>query len=330
MNDAATPGRGMRTRGRPAPWVPSWLRTAHGRARAALRVLIEDQVMDRAAALTYFGLLAILPALLVLVAVVGLASRSGTVADFVVDVVVDLLPTGVDGVGPALRKAIQAREEAGTFAGLGLVVSIWAVSGYVAAFQRATAAIRGIPESRTPWGAKLARLPLTLLLLAMLAVVTLALLASGPLGAAAERAIGLPGAAVALWHLVRWPAMFVLLNMCYSLLRSGMPRSLERVRRGRTWVSRGSVAGISLWLIGSAAFSWYMSNIATDHGSYGALGTVVVFLGWLWLGNFSMLVGVEIDMRLAEQPRSRSSPRAEPADRVDKADGGDPGQVLDG
>ncbi|MGQ0577086.1 MAG: YihY/virulence factor BrkB family protein [Pseudonocardia sp.] len=271
--------------------------------RAGLRVLVDDQLVDRAAALTYFGLLGIFPALIVLVGVIGVAGHSDVVADLVVDVVVDLLPAGADGVGPALREAMQAGEEAGAFAGLGVVVSVWAVSGYVAAFQRAVSAIRGAPEVRSPWSAKFARLPLTLLLLAMLTVITLVLLASGPIGAAVERAVGASATAAGAWQVLRWPMLFVVLNVFFSLLQRGLPASVADARRGRSWVSRGGVAGISLWLAGSAAFSWYVSTFATDHGSYGALGTVVAFLGWLWLGSFALLVGVEIDVRLGEPGR---------------------------
>lgn len=276
------------------------LRELRTRGRAAMRVLIADQVPDRAAALTYFGLLAIFPALIVLVAVVGLFGRTEQVAEFVIEVVVELLPTGVEEIGPALLAAIDGQSQAGIAAALGVVAGVWAVSGYVAAFQRATAAIRGVPERRTPWGAKLARLPLTALLLGLLVTITLVLLASGPIGAAVERAFGVSAQAATLWHLLRWPALFVVLNIVFSLLHSGLPSSMRHARQRRTWLSPGGIIGISIWLVASAGLSWYMTTIATDHGSYRALGTLVVFLGWLWVGNFALLVGVEIDVRLVE------------------------------
>lgn len=277
------------------------LREVRDHGRAAVRVLVADQVPDRAAALTYFGLLAIFPALIVLVAVVGLFARSDALAAFIVGITTDLLPPGVEDVGPALLAAVNGRAQAGTAAVLGVVASVWAVSGYVAAFQRATAAIRGVPDDRAPWMGKLARLPLTLLLLAILAVIVLVLLASGPLGEAVERALGLTGLTASVWHVLRWPALFVVLNVFFALLNRGLPRSLRHARRRRTWFSPGGVAGIAIWLAASAVFSWYVATFATDTGSYGALGTAVVFLGWLWLGNFALLVGVEIDVRIVEQ-----------------------------
>ncbi|MBO0848186.1 MAG: YihY/virulence factor BrkB family protein [Pseudonocardia sp.] len=273
------------------------LREPMSLVRAGVRVLVEDQLVDRAAALTYFALLAIFPAMIVLVAVLGVAVRSDRIADVVVAMLADLLPAGAEDVGLALRVGLEARAQAGAFIGVGLLTSVWAVSGFVAGFQRASAAIRGTPDSRPPWEVKLARLPLTLLLLAMLALITLALLAVGPVGDAVERALGLSGAADWTWRLLRWPALVVVLNLFFTLLQHSAGSADGRPGR-RTWFSRGGLAGTALWLIGSAGFSWYVTYVATDLSTYGALGTAVVFLGWLWLGNFAMLVGLELDIRV--------------------------------
>ncbi|WP_326835171.1 YihY/virulence factor BrkB family protein [Amycolatopsis rhabdoformis] len=265
-----------------------------GRVEAAVRVVTEDQLPDRAAALTYFGLLAIFPALIVLVGILELTLRSTPDTDAVVDGFVELLPAGAAGVGPVLSDALRERTAAGTVVGVGLLASVWAVSGYVAACQRAISAIRGMPDTRLPWVAKLSRLPLTLLMLALLAGITLALLAGGPLGGAIERAVGLPYLVAVLWHWARWPLLFVVLLIFFGLLHRGLPAA-QGAPNGRTaWVSRGGVVGVLLWLAGSGAFSWYNANFATG---YGALGTAVVFLAWLWVGHFALLVGVEIDLR---------------------------------
>jgi membrane protein len=281
------------------------LREPMSLVRAGIRVVVEDQLVDRAAALTYFALLAIFPAMIVLVAVLGLAVRSDRIADVVVAMLADLLPAGAEDVGPTLRAGLEAREQTGAFIGVGLLTSVWAVSGFVAAFQRAIAAIRGTPDSRLPWEMKLARLPLTLLLLAMLALITLTLLAVGPLGDAAERAIGLSGVADWIWRLLRWPALVLVLNLFFTLLQHRGGRGDGRPAR-RTWFSWGGMAGTALWLIGSAGFSWYVTYVATGVNAYGALGTAVVFLGWLWLGNFAMLIGLELDMRVIEKRAGRS------------------------
>ncbi|MEV6905145.1 YihY/virulence factor BrkB family protein [Amycolatopsis sp. NPDC051372] len=280
--------------------VTSWgslLRALRSRVKAALRVIAEDQLPDRAAALTYFGLLAIFPALIVLVGILELTLRSTPDTDAVVDGLVELLPAGAAGVGPVRRDALHERTAAGTVVGVGLLASVWAVSGYVAACQRAISAIRGVPDTRLPWVAKFSRLPLTLLMLAMLAGITLALLASGPLGGALERAVGLPDLVAVLWHVVRWPLLFLVLLIFFALLHRGLPAARGAPHRSAAWVSRGGVIGVLLWLAGSGAFSWYNANFATGYGGYGALGTTVVFLAWLWVGHFALLVGVEIDLR---------------------------------
>jgi membrane protein len=259
-----------------------------------MRVLVEDELVDRAAALTYFALLAIFPAMIVLVAVLEMWLRSDRVADVVVGMVVDLLPAGAQDVGPALREALEARAQAGTFIGVGLVTGIWAVSGFVATFQRATSAIRGVPDPRPPWKLKLVKLPLTLLLLAILVLITVLLLATGPLSAVLERLVGLPDLFDRVWYFARWPVLVAVLNLFFILLQRGSTRR---------WGSWGGVVGSALWLAGSAGFSWYVNDMARGVGAYGALGTIVMFLGWVWLGCLAMLVGVEVDVRIVEPRR---------------------------
>ena len=286
--------------------IPGWhmLRSA---GRSGVRVLVEDELVDKAAALTYYALLAIFPAMIVVVAALGMWLRSDRVADVVVGTAVDLLPASARDVGPVLRAALQARAQAGAFAGVGLVISVWAVSGFVAAFQRANSAIRAVPDPRPPWKLKLVRLPLTLLLLAILVLITLVLLATGPLSAVLERLFGLPDLIDRIWFFARWPVLLAVLNVYFVLLQLG---STPRRRRpaGQGWGSWGGLVGSMLWLLGSAGFSWYITHIAHGVGPYGALGTAVVFLGWVWLGSFSMLVGVEIDVRVVE-PRRLASAR---------------------
>jgi membrane protein len=287
--------------------IPGW-RTLRSAGRAGVRVLVEDELVDKAAALTYYALLAIFPAMIVVVAVLGVWLRSDRVADVVVGTAVDLLPATARDVGPVLREALQAQTQAGAFVGVGLVVSVWAVSGFVAAFQRATSAIRSVPDPRPPWQLKLVRLPLTLLLLAILVLITLLLLATGPLSTVVERLVGLPDLVERIWYIARWPVLLAVLNLYFVLLHLGSTPQ-RRHPAGRRWGSWGGLAGSIIWLAGSAGFSWYINHLAHGPGPYGALGTAVVFLGWVWLGSFSMLVGVEVDVRIVE-PRLLAGARS--------------------
>ena len=282
--------------------IPGWGRLREA-GRSGVRVLVEDELVDRAAALTYFALLAIFPAMIVLVAVLEIWLRSDTVTDVVVGTVADLLPPGTEDVGAVLRDALHARAEAGTFIGVGLVTSVWAVSGFVAAFQRATSAIRAVPDPRPPWKLKLVRLPLTLVLLAILVLITLLLLATGPLSTVLERVAGSTELFDRIWYFARWPVLVGVLNLFFVLLQRGSSPPRRRRWAVRGWVSWGGLVGSALWLAGSAGFSLYINYIAAESGPYGALGTGVVFLGWVWLGSFAMLLGVEVDTRIIEPRR---------------------------
>jgi membrane protein len=279
-------------------------------ARRTLRELLDDELSDRAAALTYYGVLSLFPALLLLVSLLGVVGQSAT--DEALDNIGDLAP------GPArdiLRDAvIQLGDTGGTsgvLAVLGLLAALWSASGYVAAFIRTSNAVYDLPEGRPVWKLTPLRLALTVTLMLMLAASALIVVFTGPLAERAGTAIGFGDAAIALWGIAKWPVLLILVIMMIGLLYWAAPN----VRgRGFRWISPGSVLATLVWLAASAGFAVYAANFGAYNKTYGTLAGAIVFLVWLWLSNLAILLGLEFDAELARERAitSGSSPAEEP------------------
>ncbi len=294
--------------GQEAPKGPAELPASSWR-RAARRTFAEfkrDGLGDWAAALTYYGVLSIFPAMLVVVSLVGLGGASAT----------DELIRNVGGLAPGPVKQIlvdsltelqRSRRGAGVVALVGLALAIWSASGYVAAFMRASNVVYDVPEGRPIWKTLPIRIAITLVTLSLLSVSVLAVVVSGPLARRAGDLIGLGPTAVTAFDIAKWPVLLLIVSFLVALLYWASPNA----RQGFRWVTPGGVLALVLWLIVSAGFAFYVANFASYNKTYGSLAGIIVFLVWLWLTNVAILLGAELN---AELERSRAITTGLPAD----------------
>ncbi len=272
---------------------------------SALRRCLRDRsndLMDRAAALTYYGVLSIFPALIVLVSVLGLiggpasglheligAIAPGPAGQFIQDAV-----NQVHGVGAT----------AGIVALVGLGVAFWSASGYLGAFLRAMDAIHGVEDRRSLTRTLPLRLGLTAIVGLLVLVCALLLVFTGDLARRTGEALGVGEAGVTLWNLAKWPALLLLVAVLFALLY----RAPSGIRSDRRWLTRGSVTAVLLWIAVSALFGVYLSTVASYQRTYGALSSAIVFLVWLWLTNIVVLLGAALDAEL-DRPSATDLPR---------------------
>jgi len=253
-----------------------------------------DNLTDWAAALTYYGVLAIFPAMIVLVSILGLVGESAT------QPLIDNL--GVVAPGPAKEiftnalKNLQGDQgAAGVLFIVGLLAALWSASGYVGAFMRASNVIYDMPEGRPVWKTLPVRVSLTLVLLVLLAVTTLAVVLTGGLAQKVGDIIGLGSTAVDVWNIAKWPVLLLVVSLMFALLYWAAPNVKQP---GFRWVSPGGIVAVVGWLIASAAFAFYVGNFGSYNKTYGALGGVIVFLVWLWISNIVILLGAEFNAEL--------------------------------
>ncbi|MEU9048305.1 MULTISPECIES: YihY/virulence factor BrkB family protein [unclassified Kitasatospora] len=261
------------------------------------REFLDDELPDRAAALTYYSVLAIFPALLVLISVLGLVGSSATNA--VLDNLQKLAPGSAREILRSAVTQLQAsRGTGGVLAAVGLAGALWSASGYIAAFIRAANAVYDIREGRPVWKITPLRVGLTLLMMVLLAASAVIVVFTGPLARRAGETLGLGHTAVTAWSIAKWPLLVVLVSLMIALLYWAAPN----VRgRGFRWVSPGSVLAVLLWLALSGGLAAYVANFGSYNKTYGTLAGVIVFLVWLWLSNLAILLGLEFDAELARE-----------------------------
>lgn len=252
------------------------------------------------AALTYYAVLSLFPALLVLVSLVGLFADPARVTKVLTDTVSELGPATAAKTFQGPIESITAnRGAAGAVFIIGVVSALWAASGYVSAFADASNTIYGVEEGRPFWKRKPLQLAVTFVLILLAALVALALVLSGPVVGALGGSLGISDAALTAWRYAKWPAMIVLVLVIFGTLYY---TSANAKPTGVRWVSGGAVLALALWVVASIVLALYVSNFSSYDKTYGTLGGVVVFLIWLWITNMALLLGAEFN---AETERAR-------------------------
>jgi membrane protein len=260
----------------------------------------EDNMTDWAAALTYYGLLSLFPALIALVSIIGLVADPATITKQVTQIVTQLGPASAAQTFAGPIKSITANKSAaGILLIVSLAASLWSASGYVGAFMRASNIIYETPEGRPIWKLRPLQILVTLVMIILLAVIALALVLSGPLVKIVADPIGVGATAQDVWNYGKWPVLILLVITMFSVLYYAAPNVKLR---GFKWVTPGVVLALVVWLIASVGFAFYVANFGSYDKTYGTLGGFVVFLMWMWITNVSLLLGMELN---AERERAK-------------------------
>ncbi|GGW47517.1 YihY/virulence factor BrkB family protein [Streptomyces griseoloalbus] len=284
---------------RAAPDTPGKLpKGAWGAAlKGSLREFKDDELTDRAAALTYYGVLSLFPALLALVSLLGLTGRSTT--DKVLDNLQQLAPGAARDIITRAVQQLQGNAGIGSIMAIvGLVLAVWSASGYVAAFIRSANAVYDIPEGRPVWKVLPVRLGVTVALMVLAVVSALIVVFTGGLARRAGDTLGVGDTALTVWSIAKWPVLVVLVVVLIALLYWAAPNAKVR---GFRWITPGSFLALVIWLIASGGFAFYVANFGSYNRTYGTMAGVIVFLIWLWITNLAILLGLEFDAEIARQ-----------------------------
>jgi membrane protein len=269
----------------------------------------EDNLSDWAAALTYYALLSLFPAFIVLVALLGLFGQHPRTTNAVLDVIRDIGPSSaVDTFKGTVEQVVKNKGGAGTLLGFGLVASLWSASGYIGAFMRASNVIYEVEEGRPFWKKRPLQLVVTLAMVLLLAVVALSIVLTGPLAKSIGKHIGVQGATLTVWSIAKWPVLLAMVVTMISILYFAAPN----VRHpGFRWITPGGILAVVVWIVASLGFGFYVANFGSYNNTYGALGGVVIFLVWLYLTNSAVLLGAEFNAEVERQRELRAGLPAE-------------------
>ncbi len=262
-------------------------------AKRTLKEYKADDLQDRAAALTYFGIQSIFPGLLVLVSLLGLLGKSAT----------QPLITNLAKAAPAsVRKIIMtdvthlqhSHAASGIIGIAGIALALWSASNYVAAFMRASNVIYDVPEGRPIWKTAPIRLGVTVATMVMLVAAAFIVVVTGGLARKVGDVLGLGSTAVTVWDIAKWPVLLVIVGLILAILFWASPNA----KHGFQWVSPGGVMAVVLWLVASGLFAIYVANFGHYNKIYGSLAGIIIFLIWMWISNVAILLGAEFNAEL--------------------------------
>ena len=276
--------------------------------RKTMHEFTEDQCTDLAAALTYYAVLAVFPAMLALISMLGVFGQAQNSVKTVHDTLKPLVSTQVlDAVDTALKQ-VTSSSSAGLALVLGILVALWSASGYVGAFGRAMNRIYEIDEGRPFWKLRPIMLLLTLVAVVLAALALLMLIVSGPVAQSIGNLLGLGSTAQTVWSIAKWPALAVIVVLVVALLYYVTPNVQQPKFR---WMSIGALVAILIWVLASVGFAFYVANFSSYNKTYGSLAGVIVALLFLWITNLALLFGGELD---AELERGRQLQAGIPAE----------------
>lgn len=267
--------------------------------KRALSEFSRDQVTDLAAALTYYAVLSIFPALLALTSLLGLLLDPDETVDALNEL---LLQAGQGDVAAELEgpiRSVTGSPAAGFTLVIGVATALWAASNYVNAFGRAMNRIYQVDEGRPIWVLRPRNLLITVILLVIAMLIILGVVLSGGVAQTIGEFVGLGEQSVQVWNIAKWPVILLLVTLAVAILYYATPNIQQPKFR---WISVGAFVAILIWLIASVGFGFYVTNFGNYERTYGSLAGVIIFLLWLWLTNTVLLFGAEID---AEMERAR-------------------------
>jgi YihY family inner membrane protein len=268
-----------------------------GVVKRTLKGYKDDNLGDWASALTYYSVLSIFPALLVIVSLLKFTGPHET--DKLIANLAGAAPSNVRDILTNTVHGLQRGHgsTAGILAVVGLLAALWSASGYIGAFMRASNAIYDIGEGRPVYKTIPTQLTLTIVTLVLLTASALAVVATGSVASALGSMVGAGHTAVTVWNYAKWPVLLGVVSFLFALLYWAAPNA----KQGFQWLTPGGISAVLIWVAASALFAFYVANFGSYNKTYGSLGGVIVFLIWLRISNMAILLGAEMNAELARQ-----------------------------
>ncbi|GAA1346547.1 YihY/virulence factor BrkB family protein [Arthrobacter roseus] len=276
--------------------------------KRTIREFTGDQCTDLAASLTYYMVLALFPALLALVSIVGLFGLGDAVTKTMTDLIGGAAPGSSTETLTSVIEGLSSSSGAGLVFIVGLAGALWSASGYVKAFGRAMNRIYEIEEGRPFWKLIPSQLLVTLIVVVMAAAGMVMLVVSGPIAESIGNVVGLGSTAVTVWSIAKWPVLALFAVIVIALLY----HSTSNVKQPKfRWISIGAVIALLVLGVATVGFAFYVTSFGSYNATYGAIGGVIVLLLWFWISNISLLFGAEFDAELERGRELQAGIKAE-------------------
>jgi membrane protein len=291
--------------------------------KATVQEFQRDDALGLAAQLAYFLILALFPFILVLVSLMGLFG-SRELASTVFGYFQQVMPQeAYKLVKTYIGDVISGERPAPYLFSFSILFTIWTASGAFAALINALNRAYDVQETRPIWKVRGIAILMTLGLSALILIGVLLLVVGEPLGRAIANVFGLGELFELVWNIVRWPVALFFMVLTVALLYYFAPDANQPFR----WITPGGLIGVLLWVLASAAFSFYVNNFGSYDKTYGSIGVVIILLLYLYISSLTILFGAELNatvIRMKEEISGKQILDAEPAGEKPDIFEGDP------
>ena len=278
-------------------WKCVWVRTE------------EDEVLARAAQLSYFFLLALFPLLIFLITLLGYFNGAGShLQRRLIAYLGDVMPAASLHLVVDTLAEVTKNRGTGKLS-LGLLLALWAASSGVNALAQALNAAYDVRETRPWWKVRLISIALTVALSVLLISALIVVLYSGRFGLAIASLIHEGAAFAFLWRILQWPVALAFVLVAFVMIYRFVPnvgakrqgKGLRRSDYRRRWMSPGVVIAVALWLLVSLGFRLYLHFFNSYSATYGSLGALITLMLWFYLTGAAILLGGEINCEFEDE-----------------------------
>lgn len=267
--------------------------------KRTLRSFYDDQMTQHAAALTYYGLMSLFPALLLALSLLGLLGQYPGTYDAIMGYLRDVAPHSVlVPLDSSLRGALQHKGTAATALVISVVVAFYGMTGTLEAARRALNVVFEVDGGRSFLRRKAIDVAFAFVLMALVLVSLVMAFVGGRFAEDLLGFVGLGPSAAQVWNVARWPGALAVAMLVFALIYYVTPDVQQRSFRR---VAPGAAVGVLLWLAASAGFSAYISTVADVGAIYGVFAGIIVLVVWLWLTNVALLFGAELNAEIERE-----------------------------
>jgi membrane protein len=293
------------------------VRRAGAITKRTLRSFYADQMTHHAAALTYYALMSLFPAVLLALSLLGLLGQYPETYNAIIDYLRDVAPASVvDPLDRSLREGLQSKGTAATALVISVVVTLYGTTGALEAARRALNVVFEVDGGRSFLRRKGIDVASTVVLMALVLTSLVMVFVGGSFAEDLLGFVGLGSTAARVWDIARWPGAVAVAMLVFAFIYYVTPDVQHRSFR---WVTPGAAVGVLLWLAASFGFSTYVSKLADVGAIYGAFAGAIVLVAWLWLTNVALLLGAELNAEIErEQELGEGVPQRETLNRPAK------------
>jgi membrane protein len=271
--------------------------------RRTLRSFYDDQMTHHAAALTYYALMSLFPAVLLALSLLGLLGQYPETYNAIIGYLREVAPDSVvNPLDRSLRGALQNKGTAATALVISVAIALYGTTGALEAARRALNVVFEVDGGRSFVRRKGIDVASTFVLMALVLASLVLAFVGGRFAEDLLGFVGLGSTAARVWNLARWPGAVATAMLVFAYIYYVTPDVHQRSFR---WVTPGAAVGVLLWLVASFGLSIYVSKVADIGAIYGTFAGAIVLVVWLWLTNVALLLGAEMNAELEREKELR-------------------------